>query len=378
MLRLFQSRRLQSENDNHVLGIVKALARQPVDASSTTEPRIQRVIFEKLANTAVQRRRNLLATATWNLIYRWYDLPDHREAIGRLLHEADAAVGVLVGAGHGPDERAQAHERLLRMPLETLVHTVPRALQWSPGPPQTLLRLLLERIYGSPDQEPLEPMASRFAARRVWMAHDRWAAGVIVPQASDLDAVVAAMPRGVPVDLILAFAPTQPMMERAAAALPDCPNITFVWPRSADLMDVRTFTVHGGVAQEEVLLRHFHSARPVAKQVARLSNFSLERLSAPGVLFAVKASAPEEERLIVMAEVEQFAPVIEETYVRVPEFEKVFLDAVEVLRDYRRSTQGKPVWEPHYVPHWSGHRPDRTPDAAARGPIEPPDARSRA
>ena len=166
LLRLFQSRRLQAEMDGHMLALVQALAGQPVAASSTTEPRVQRVIFEKLANAAVQRRRNVLATATWNLIYRWYDLPDHYEATGRLLHVADEAVAVLVGPDRKPEERARAHERLLRIPLETLVHTVPRALTWSPGPPHAMLRLLLERIYGSHDQEPLNGIASQFAARR--------------------------------------------------------------------------------------------------------------------------------------------------------------------------------------------------------------------
>ena len=109
-------------------------------------------------------------------------------------------------------------------------------------------------------------------------------------------------------------------------------------------MDVRSYSSEGGQPREQVLLRNFHTARPVAQQVARLSNFSLQRLAAPGILFAAKASAPEEERLVVMSEVEQFTPIIDGTYVRVPEFEKVFLDAVEVLRDSRRSGRGELVW----------------------------------
>ena len=344
LLRLFQSRRRQNEIDAYMLAIVQALASQPADASSTTEPRVQRVIFEKLANTAVQRRKTVLATATWNLIYQWYDLPEHRDAIGRLLHEADEAVAVLVGTGHGPDERAQAHERLLSVPLETLVHTVPRALTWSPTPPQAVLRLLLERVYGSQDQEPLAGFPARFAARKVWLAHDAWAVGVILPSADELMAVVAALPRGVPVDLFLAAEPSEDAMQAAARSMEHCPVLTFIWPKTADALDVRTYRVESGEATENVLLRHFHSARPVASQVARLTNFSLERLPAPGVLFAARASAAEEERIIVMAELEQFAPVIEQTYVRVPEFEKVYLDAVEVLRDYRRMREGEPVW----------------------------------
>ncbi len=344
LLRLFQSRRLQAEIDAHMLTIVKALAGQPVDAHSTTEPRVQRVIFEKLANAAVQRRANLLATAAWNLIYRWYDLPDHREAMGRLLHEADEAVAILVKPGYGPDERAEAHARLLRVPIETLVHTVPRAVEWSPGPPQALLRLLMERVYGSQDQEPLGGMPPNVAARRVWRAHNEWAAGVVVPVPTELTAIISALPRGVPVDLFLAFEPSDELMQSVAGSLGDCPALTFLWPKSSELMDVRTYIVEGGSAREEALLKHFHSARPVAQQVKRLSNFALERFSAPGILFAARASAPEEERLVVMAEIEQFDPIIEETYVRVPAFEKVYLDAVEVLRDYRRTRQGEPVW----------------------------------
>ena len=344
LLRLFQSHRLQEEIDAHMLAIVQALAGQPVDADSATAPQVERVIFEKLANAAVQRGRYLLATATWNLLYRWYDLRDHREATACLLEAAEQAVGVLVGTGHGPEDRAAAHERLLRMPLATLLHVVPRALTRCPGPPQAFLRVLLERIYESQDQEVLDGTPPWLAARRVWRSHDQWVVGVLVPAEPDLAAVVSMLPRTVPVDLILGFEPSNDTMRTSASSLGTCPTLTFMWSKSVDQMEVRTYTVSGDVAEEQEHLRNFHTARPVAQQVARLSKFTLERLPAPSVLFAARVRAPDDERLVLMVEVEQFDPVIEASYVRVPAFEKVFLDAVEVLRDARRTGRGEPGW----------------------------------
>ena len=90
--------------------------------------------------------------------------------------------------------------------------------------------------------------------------------------------------------------------------------------------------------------RNFHSARPVAQQIARLSHFELERLPAPGVLFAAKATAAEEERLVVMAELDSFELLVDGAYVRAPAFEKIFLDAVQVLRDFRRAGRDEPAW----------------------------------
>ncbi|MCU0257062.1 MAG: hypothetical protein MUF60_09975, partial [Vicinamibacterales bacterium] len=90
------------------------------------------------------------------------------------------------------------------------------------------------------------------------------------------------------------------------------------------------------------LLRDFHPARPVARELARFSSFTLSRLPAPAGLLLLRAVAKGDERLLALAEVERFDPQVEGHFVRVPALEKVYLDAVQAMRSGLRAETGRP------------------------------------
>ena len=79
-----------------------------LDPSQEMEKKIERVIFEKFASEALQRGQSLLATAAWDLVYRWYDLPEHRGLADRLQSQAAAALDLL-----DPESRKKAYEAIL-------------------------------------------------------------------------------------------------------------------------------------------------------------------------------------------------------------------------------------------------------------------------
>ena len=116
LLRLFQARRSQEETSALLLVILHALARsQPADAAAVPPAIEQRVIFEKLANEAVQRSDLQVATAAWNLIYRWQDLPEQQAEAARTAAEAERMWERLAVATT-PAEKAEFHDALLGLP----------------------------------------------------------------------------------------------------------------------------------------------------------------------------------------------------------------------------------------------------------------------
>ncbi len=92
---------------------------------------------------------------------------------------------------------------------------------------------------------------------------------------------------------------------------------------------------------EQAVLRDLHPAGPVAQELGRYQRFTLRRQTAPAGVVLMRASAEGDERLIALAEVEAFEPEVDGHFLRVPGFERVFLDAAQALRDGLRAADGR-------------------------------------
>ena len=339
LLRLFQARRSQEEADAIVLALLHALARSAPDDAHELGQEVERVIFEKLANEAVQRHQLQVATAAWNLVYQWYDLPEQRQATDRLRHRAADLLAHVVAPSEPPAARAASQAALLALPLapvvEALVSGAGRAH------PQVACRLLLERLYDSGDQEEAPALLGRIPSRHLWTRRGE-VMGAIIERPEDLEAALAEVPGGAEADLLLAFVPDHARLVRAAAAVRA--RWTALWIEDGDLR-LRTFVLEGGQMREHELLRDVHPARPVARDLGRYAKFELRRLPAPPGILLLRATAPGDDRLLAVAEVEGFDPQVDGHFVRVPALEKTYLDAVTALRDGLRASAGRPpVW----------------------------------
>jgi acetyl/propionyl-CoA carboxylase alpha subunit/acetyl-CoA carboxylase carboxyltransferase component len=337
LLRLFQARRSQEEVSALLLTVLHALARS-APAPPTAPPGLveHRVIFEKLANEAVQRADLPVATAAWNLIYRWYDQPGQREDAVALNAEACALLERLAAA-HSPAAQAEVAGALVSMPLAPLVGALSGS--GTGQQPQVVLRLLLENLYGPADQDEGPALVGRLPCRFVWATRGRRVAGVLVANPEDLPAAVSALPPDAEADLLLGAAPPTGVLDEAARV--GRPRWTALWVEQGELR-VHSFVPEGDGMQEQGLLRDFHPARPVARELARFASFSLSRLPAPAGMLLLRAVAPGDERLLALAEVDRFDPVIEGHFVRVPAFEQVFLDGVQAIREGRRTAATRP------------------------------------
>jgi acetyl/propionyl-CoA carboxylase alpha subunit/acetyl-CoA carboxylase carboxyltransferase component len=340
LLRLFQSRSEQDEAGRLLLAILRALARSAADAGVEAAPSAaeQRVIFEKLANEAVQRGDLQVATAAWNLIYRWHDQPEQAAEAEDAARQAQALWDDMGGDAEA-GARAALRTALLDLPLAALV----RALV-GPGSrrdPGSVLGLVLERIYEVPAQVAQAPLLghacralrANAASGSAVTAVDVF--GVLVDQPCDLAPIVRALPADAQADLLLGFVPTEPML--AAAGGIARPRWSALWVE-AGAMQVRTW-VDG---REQALLRDFHPALLVARELARYSRFALERLPAPPGILLLRGAAPGDERLIALAKVERFDTLIDGHFVRAPGLERAFLDAVQALREGLRAAPGRP------------------------------------
>jgi acetyl/propionyl-CoA carboxylase alpha subunit/acetyl-CoA carboxylase carboxyltransferase component len=337
LLRLFQTRHSESETTALLLGILHALARsQAGDAEGGPAAVEQRVIFEKLANEAVQRADRQVATAAWNLIYRWHDLPEQQAQARRAGADADQSWQRLLAAAT-PAARSDSRAALLELPLSVLVHTLLEQPRLSD--PQLALALVLERIYEVTDHEEAPLELADLPCRQIWASRGSRVAGVLVRERRELAPVLEALPRDAEVDLLLGFAPTE--QELATAARKARPRWTALWISHGEMRS-RTWAGRMGVMVEQALLRDTHPARPLARELARFERFTLERLPAPAGMLLLRGVAPGDERLFVLAEIERFDPAIDGHFVRVPSFERAFLEAVQTLRDGLRAAGRRP------------------------------------
>jgi acetyl/propionyl-CoA carboxylase alpha subunit/acetyl-CoA carboxylase carboxyltransferase component len=343
LLRLFQARRSQEDASALALAVLHALARsQAAQSEASPSPLEQRVVFEKLASEAVQRGDLQVATAAWNLIYYWQDLPEWKANMAKAAVEADQRWDDLAAATS--DHRAAAEAALQALPLGALARALVSA---SVGPagrrePALVLRQLLARIYEVHEGGAIEDTAvlqGRHPCQRLRSAAGVQVVGVVLNAPCDLAEVLPLLPADAEADLLLAYVPAVDAFD--AAARIQRSRWTALWVDGGELR-MRSWAHSGDAMTEQTLLRDVHPARPVAQEVARFAQFKLERLPAPAGLLLLRAVASGEDRLIAMAEVERFDPVFDGDFVRVPGFERTFLNAAQALREGSRAATGRP------------------------------------
>jgi len=339
MLRLFQARRSQEEASTLTLAVLHALARlEPGEAEASPSNIEQRVVFEKLANEAVQRGDLKVATAAWNLIYRWQDLPALQVESARMAREAEQ-LWEQHAAAETRDERGDIEIAMLALPLDALVLALANPRGRRGASSVTFLRMVLERIYEVTQVAEVVPVLGRHSCVHLRTGAGAQVAGVLVDETCDPATILAALPDDAEVDLLLGYAPAADAFDAAARSLR--PRWTALWVEDGE-MRARTWKREGDTMAEQTPINDLHPARPVAQELARFSNFKLERLPAPAGLLLARAVAPGDDRLVAMAEVERFDPVIEGDFARVPSFERLFLNAVQALREGCRVATGRP------------------------------------
>ena len=352
LLRLFQARRSQEDASALALAVLRALARsRPAGPEVALSALEQRVVFEKLASEAVQRGDLKVATAAWNLIYYWQDQPAWQADMAQAAAEADQRWADLAAAGTA-EQRAAAEAALQALPLGAVVGALASASgpsvapsdRASAGPagrcdPALVLRRLLARIYETEAIEDIAALQGRHPCQRLQSAAGVPVVGVLLQAPCDLAEILALLPADAEADLLLGFVPAADAFD--AAARLQRGRWTALWVEAGEIR-ARSWAAADHEMAEQTVLRDVHPARPVAQEVARFAHFQLQRLAAPAGLLLLRAVAAGEDRLIAMAEVERFDPVNDDNFVRVPSFERIFLNAVQALREGSRVATGSP------------------------------------
>jgi acetyl/propionyl-CoA carboxylase alpha subunit/acetyl-CoA carboxylase carboxyltransferase component len=329
LMRLFQARAAEGSPSRLLLDLLHALARTR-DGQDAAGPVEQRVIFEKLANEALQRGDRRVATAAWNLIHRWHDLPAQQARTAADLAQAGTMWQRLP---EQPPEPA-----LSAMPLAILVRTLP----FSAASGNERIAVVMARIYGDVPFIDSAPLLGRIPCRTARLANGTLVAGLLVSEPDDLAPVLAALPPETEADLLLGFSPSPQMLSQAA--LHPRARWTALWAEDGAMRGTTWLPEgqpEGGAMAEQVLLRDLHPAGPIARELARYRAFVLSREPAPAGVVLLRATAGRDERLLAFAEVEAFDPVIDGHFVRVPVFETAFLEAAQAMRDVLRASGGR-------------------------------------
>lgn len=348
LLRLVQAHGSPKRIDRIVFAVVAALAESSDEPASPGVEAYQRDVLEDLANLVIERNRQL-AQALWHAIYLLSDLPRHRLAARRIGAEALTALTRLVDPESTSGQRSEAGESLRNVPLGTLLGLV----RQSAGEPRhwrrSVLELLLRRIY---DVEQVSDLAlgSGICASELRTARGERVVGLCVTTEEELLPIIGKLPADVSVDLALGFEPDPERLPTVVEGL-RCKRVSLLWGSGETGLRCRTYRVEGAVAREIELHRDLHPARLASLEVTRLKDFELTRLPAPGGIFLAVARAADgsgDERLFAIGEVERFdvEPEPGGRGVRLPSFEKTFLDGVHGLRQAIRLRGGrdKLVW----------------------------------
>ena len=350
LVRQFQAHHARRKVDRALTCALGALVQAPDDASGPADEARRREVLERLANFSVQRNR-LLAQAVYQAIHLLCDRPRQLLSARRYGAEGVAALTRIVDPGATDAERAAARVTLHDLPLGSLLGLLPLAVDEPLHRRQCLLSVVMERIYETP-AEPPEP-GPLCAVRIRPQGAEGGAFGVYVATPSALqDAVRALPPAARAADLLLGFTPRPEALLELLGGQARPARVSIVWGSSEDGIRSRTFNLTGGSPEEATLYRDLHPARAMALEIDRLSAFDVQRLPAPGGLFLALARARDgasDERLFVVAEVERFDTEPDPTdpdNVRLPTFERTYLDAIHALREAMRLRPGrdKLVW----------------------------------
>jgi acetyl/propionyl-CoA carboxylase alpha subunit/acetyl-CoA carboxylase carboxyltransferase component len=324
LMRLFQARAAEGSQSHLLLELLHALARLPLpqDSAAAGAPDDQRVLFENLAGEALQRGDRQVATASWNLVHLWYDLPDRRQAGRAEAARAENLWARLDSAG------------LTELPVEVLANAIPD----TPEAANLALSILLARFYPDRTESAAASLLNRIPRRTARAGGRAEIAALLLSDPHDLAAAAAALDANVEADFWLRVPPSDEVLRQAAAGTRA--RWTALWVDSG-VLRASTWREAGGAMREEALLADLHPAGPIARELARYSAFALRREPAPPGVAVFRAAAGKDERLLAFARVETFAPEIEGDYIRVPQLESVFLDAAQALRDTLRAASGR-------------------------------------
>ena len=328
LMRLFQARKAEGESNRLLLELLHALARLPAP-DGAPGPLEQRAVFENLASEALRRGDRQVATAAWNLIYRWHDMPAQEAGAAAEMAQAQALwTELLASAGAGPVAA------LCALPLDVLVSTLPA--ETAGGDRQ--LAIMLSRIYGAHPQEQRAPLLGRVPCRAIATPLRGIVVGVLVARPADVAPALAALPDDSEADLFLEFVPAAATL---AAASQTRARWTALWAEGSTMRSA-TFQALDGTMAEQPIQRDLHPSDPIARELARYQRFTLRREAAPKGVVLLRATAERDERLLAFAAVETFDPVQDGEVLRVPAFERAFLDAAQAMRDSLRAANGNP------------------------------------
>lgn len=330
LMRLFQARKAEGESNRLLLELLHALARLPAP-DGAPGPLEQRAVFENLASEALQRSDRQVATAAWNLIYRWHDVLAQEAGAMAEMAQAQALWAELPAPPLDPKDLAAA---LCALPLDVLVSTLPAGNASG----DSRLAIMLERIYGAHPQEERPWLLGRVPCRAIDTPARGCVVGVLAARPEDLAPTLAVLPIETEADVFLGFVPTEAAL---AAAHETRSRWTALWAEGGTMRSV-TFQPRDATMAEQPILRDLHPADPIARELTRYQHFTLRREPAPKGVILLRAEAEQDERLLAFAGVDTFDPVQDGEVLRVPAFERVFLDAAQAMRDALRAANGNP------------------------------------
>ena len=350
LVRLFQARQRDLGGMELVLlDVFAGLSQAQNDGGEELEESRGRFIFEKFANAAIQRGNTLLASAAWNLVYEWYDLPRQRHEARSFAREAVTALAHLQQDTTPPDTRTSLRDLLITTPIGAVLGALPARFPTAASHGQRVLRILLERFYGPVDQEAIRADADGIHARRAWIDQGRSIAAILLPSIGEAAQAIQTMPDDIDeIDLIVAAPPSEKLVEELAKSITSYARLTVLWGTGDSGLQARNYRLNDGKLVADATIQDLHPASPQARQVARYVNFDLERLPTAGGLWMSSAVARDEtsdERILAVAEVEQFSVERVGATVRVPALETAYLNAVTRLREELRNRDGDaPKW----------------------------------
>jgi acetyl/propionyl-CoA carboxylase alpha subunit/acetyl-CoA carboxylase carboxyltransferase component len=362
LLRVLQAHGALELRDRVMTGVFAAVIRD--DRGDATEPErvALRTRLEAFAATVV-RRDSALSEAAYVTLYLLCDRPRQLADAAQLGRSAAAAFARLVDEEASVEVRSAAEAELDELPhgaLLSLVHAAPSLARATAR--ATLLDLLARRLHPEATlSQPFEGSTAALYAIRGGalvallsapdtLAHDVARAALSAPSeasAVELDAFIPEPDAAWKAILDEGFAASldalPPQVRRVSAnwGNVELGRLSRTWSRGAR----DTFT-------EDRFHRDFHPARVEATEIARLREFDLERLPAPGEVFLAVARSrhdPTDERLVCIVEAERIDPdrdPVTGELRYVPGFERVYLTALYAMREAQigRSRDPKPFW----------------------------------
>jgi acetyl/propionyl-CoA carboxylase alpha subunit/acetyl-CoA carboxylase carboxyltransferase component len=353
MLRVLQAHRGLDLRDRVLSTALTASLRDAGEHATEAERGALRDRLEAFAATVVRRDR-ALSEAAYAALYVLCDRPRQLADAARLGRAAAVAFARLADDGVDDEERARLFTALDELPqgaLLSLVHASPSLRRAEAR--ATLLDLLVTRMYPGATRTP-----------------DADGDAVVYLTRGRRILALFTTPAGVARDVVDALATRDVAEVECFVAEPDRQWLDGFDPRSLDgAGSVRRVSVTWGSVElgrlsrtyirnegdgfrEDTDLRDLHPARIERTEIARLGNFHLHRLPAPGEVFLALARSktdPTDERLVCVVEAERIDPDRDPATGQlryVPGFERVYLTALHAMRDAQMLRVGddRPYW----------------------------------